>query len=316
MRLLILLSLLPAAAHAETVRSVLSSDQPGSLAAPVALTDAKTVAAVCTEVSKRSPVDPDDEAADADRLQEQWQAERKLTFAKVYRATIDPKSVRFEPYRAAKGELPIAVKGSLAALDGALLLSVMDRAGATFEMSADQAKKIVERAENKELQIGITFQIDDQHAEELAPCWSYPKSETWSLRVMPLRYELLDVSGTSIAAVSTERMEELGAWLDKKKPGVEITTSVVKGVVDQAALEKALTDKKSAIDACLGKAGDTASFGLRAGVSGGKLSDVEIEMEASDDPSAAACIATALAGTAAPRASRDAAVSLLVSVEF
>jgi hypothetical protein len=315
MRLLpIVLFLLPAAAHAETVRSVLASDQPGSLKLPIELTDSKVVAAACAEVAKRSPVDPEDESAEADLQQEKWDAERKLIFARVYRATIDPKSVRFDPYRVEDAALPISIQRSLPSLDGALLLSVMDREGAHFGMSAEEAAKMVERAEQKELRIQVTFQIDDQHAEEVSPCFSYPKSETWSLRVMPLRYELIDAGAASLASTSTERMSELGEMLEKKPADVEITARVVNGVVDQPALEKSIGEKRSAIGACLGNAGDTATFGLTARVAGGKLSDVRVEIEASDDPSAAACIAGALSGAAAPKASAGASVSVLVSM--
>jgi hypothetical protein len=304
--------LLPVAAQGETVRSVLSSDQPGSVQKPLELADAKVVASLCSEVSRRSPVDPEDESAEADQASERWEAERKLTFAKVYRATIDPKSVRFDPYDVEDGALPIAIQKSLPALDGALLLSVMDRGGARFVMPQDHAKKIAERAENKELKLVITFQIDDHHAEELSPCWSYPKSETWSLRVMPLRYELID-SSASLASATTERMDEIGEMLETK-PDVEVTARVVQGVVDQAALDKAVGEKKSAIGSCLANAGDTATFGFSAGVASGKLSQVRVEIEASDDPAAANCIAAALAGTAAPKASANAAVSVVVSL--
>src|SRR5688572_8253088 len=311
----LLLSIIPFAAHAETVRSVLASDQPGSVQKPIDLTDAKTVAGICAEVQKRSPIDPDDDSAEADQKSQEWEASRKLTFAKVYRAAIDPKSVRFEPYDVEEGALPIALQKSLSSLDGALVLSVMEREGASFDMSVDDSKKLIERAANKELRVLITFQIDDQHAEEVSPCWSYPKSESWSLRVMPLRFELTDTAGKSIASVTTERMERIGEWLGKPGQGVSISTSVVNGVVDQAALDKAIGEKKSAIGACIGKAGDTATFGISAGVAGGKLGDLRVEMEASDDPSASGCIVSALAGTPAPKASANAAVSVLVTVD-
>ena len=315
MRLLpLLLSLAPIAAQAETVRSVLSSDQPGSVQKPIELTDAKGVAAVCGDVSRRSPVDPEDDSAEADDQRAAWESSRKLTFAKVYRATIDPKSVRFHGFDVEKSVAPLAIDKSLLALDGALVLQVMDRDGAAFEAKADDAKAWIERAEKKHLRVAITFQIDDEHAEELSPCWSYPKSESWSLRVRPLRYELLDPGGKSLASSATERMEEIDTWLGKKGPDVEITASVVKGVVDQAALEKALGEKKNAVGACLSNAGDTATFGLSAGVAGGRLGDLRVEMEASDDPAAANCIIAALSGTSAPKASAGASVSVLVSV--
>src|SRR5688572_11381219 len=105
---------------------------------PIELTDFKALESVCTEVSKRSPVDPEDE--DADAKQERWERERHALFTKVYRATVDPKSVRFQPYDAADGELPIALERALPALDGALLLTVMDREGAAFEVKSEEAK--------------------------------------------------------------------------------------------------------------------------------------------------------------------------------
>ena len=124
---------------------------------------------------------------------------------------------------------PLAIDKSLLALDGALVLQVMDRDGAAFETKADDARAWIERAEKKALRVAITFQVDDEHAEELSPCWSYPKSESWSLRVRPLRYELIDTAGKSLASSATERMEEIDSWLGKKGPDVEITAQKTEG---------------------------------------------------------------------------------------
>ncbi len=309
-----LLFLIPAA-DVESVRSVLSSDQPGSVQRPIALSDPGAVAAVCSLVSRRSPVDPEDDLAEADQKQEAFEAERKVTFAKVYRATVDPKNVRFDPYDAEAGALPVATERALPALDGALLLTVMDRQGAAFEVKVDEAKRLVEQASQKQLRLAVTFQVDDHLADQVSPCFSYPKSESASLRVRPLRYALLDSGGQELAAVSTPRMEALDEWLEHKGAKTELSSHVVNGVVNQAALDRAIEGKRSAVDACLERAGDAPSFGLLAAVAGGKLADVKVEMEASDDPDAAACLARTLAGTAAPRASGGASVSVVVSRE-
>jgi hypothetical protein len=280
--------------------------------APMDLADLKVLHDVCTEVSKRSPVDPDDE--EADTKEEQWEKQRKVVFAKVYRAKIDPKAVRFGPFDAAQGELPIVVDRVLPAVDGALLVTVMDREDAAFEAKAEDAKAWAEKAEDKQLSLAITFQIDDQFAEEVSPCFSYQKSETYSLRVFPLRYELLDASGTALASTVTERGDEYAKSLDKK-PAVLVSAQVFAGVVDEKGLEKALGEKRTALGACMSKAGETASFGLLANVAGGKISGARVEMEASDDPQASSCLIAAINGTLAPKASKDATVSILVSLD-
>lgn len=308
---ILLLSLLPQ--QAETVRSVLSGPQPGSLEKPLPLDDVEAVAQACRQVSQRSPVDPEDDTAEGDLKEEEWEAGRKVTFARVYRATVDPKQVRFGPHQG--DALPLSLERSLPAMDGGLLLNVSDREGAAFPMTREEAKGMVERAEKKQLQLAVTFQVDGRHAHELSPCWTYPKSESFSMRVLPLRYELMDLGGKVLASSTTSRLEELTAWLAKGGPESAISTAVVKGVVDQEALDKALAEKKGAVDACLAKAGETASFGLVGAVGTGRLGDLRVEMEASDDPQASTCIISALSGVPAPRASKDAVVSVIVSAD-
>lgn len=303
-RLLVLPLLLPSAAFAD--------GRPG----PIQLDDEQKAAELCSQAARRPPIEDEDPVEAGKRL-ERWAKEQEAVFSKVYRAVVEPTSVEFETYVPADRRLPLDLDHSLLALDGALVLSVMDRRGAAFTLKEEEARGIVRRAQAKQIRLGITFQIDSEYADELSPCFSYPKSATYSLRIIPLSYELLDAGGHALARVRTDRMEELSL---ARTPGtLRIRTRVVDGVVDHAKLATAVETRRGDMEACLTGArkggGEESVIGLIAAIENGKIVGARQEIEATEDPEAAHCLARALEGVKPPQASRGARIGVVVQLE-
>lgn len=303
-RLFALTLLLPSAAFAQ-----------GS-SAPIRIDTEEGAAELCEVAAQRPPAVDEEDPVEAGKNLERWDAERAALFSKVYRAVVEPTSVKFETYAPKDRRLPLDLDHSLLALDGALVLSVMDRRGAAFTLEEEEARGIVRRANEKQLRLGITFQVDSKYADELSPCFSYPKSATYSLRIVPLSYELLDAGGHVLASVRTDRMEELDLAAEPAK--VRISTRVVDGVVDQAKLESAVHARRAEMEACLAgvsRGKEEAVVGLIAAIDGGRIVRARQEIEATEDPAAAPCLARALEAVKPPQASKGAQIGVVVQLD-
>jgi hypothetical protein len=231
----------------------------------------------------------------------------------TYRATVDPTSVRFGAYDSKRKRLPIQVDRSLIASGGALVLSVMDRRGSYFTLEDAEARALTGRAEQKQLRLAIVFELDDAGSDAVPPCFTYPKSETYSVRIAPISYALLDAEGRALAEARTDR------GIDGADKGVvQISTRVVGGVVDEVALFEAVDARRAEMSACfqaLIAGGQSGVVGYAAVADGEKLREVRPEMEAIDDPAATECVAKVLAAASLRKPSRAGRVAIVVRVD-
>ena len=243
-------------------------------------------------------------------------AYRKATEG-VYQARVGPRGFALAPYK--EPSLSLRLDRGLAALDGGLSLAVLDRNGGKFKLDASQATAIVAAAEEKKVALDVVFTVDHE-AGDLTPCFSIPHSESFSLRVRPVSYELVDMEkGTVMARTQTSEHARLRALQSSGPPKVNVVVSHATGGRKAEEVEKVLQEKKDALAACMVKdrpdARPTDIVGLSAAVSpGGGMSSVHAEIASMEDAKVARCLEDALKKIVLPRSSTQSRIGVVVEV--
>lgn len=267
-----------ASAASEDERLVLAGDAPGGLANPVALEDLAAVGAVCAALADRG-------APDAEAPPEAYVAAARA----VYRARVPATGFRFE----AKKGLALALDRPLAALGGAVDISVLDRDEGRFEVDAKARTAILEAKAAKRLALDVVFRLEGRDAD-LPPCRA--GRQTYALRAEPLRYRLM-VGDEALAVRETARMAEVQRVVAPGKAELRIAVSGRSGARDPKGAERRL--RTEAVQACLRPVLESpAGSGMVALVADvdrkGRLSAVSAQLESFDDDAVAPCVAAAV----------------------
>jgi hypothetical protein len=214
----------------------------------------------------------------------------------------------------------VNLEQSLFALGGAASLSILDRDSGSFKVAPKDAPSIVTGVEKKHVALEIVFRVEGEH-DGLSACFSYPKSEAWALRIEPLTMALIDNSlQRRVAAITTEDMERLRAWLTPGEASMQVGVHDVEGPLDPEVLTTAINGKKRALEACLGPVmksrSDTAVLGFAAvATPGGSLVELRREVEAIDQAGAASCVEKVLASLGVPKRPKVSRVHIAITVE-
>lgn len=307
------------AARREADRAFLRGEEPGSIRRPALLQTKAEAAALCKAV-ERPPRGSAEEGEELPPRREVARARREA-LRNVYEVTVPPAGFRFAK-GGREGVLPLDVQRALLAVDGAVSLQVMRRQGARFTVPADRERALREQHAKKELALRVVFRVDREGANEVDPCFSYPKSDAYSLRIEPLRYELRALRGADplpVATATTPALEELEHFASPGE-GVLATAVVVEGSHDAEAVARAIDGGRALFEGCLDSvlrsAGATGTLAYGATVSAeGVVQDVTLELEALDAPGAAACVERVLAAIAAPRGPRPSRLHVTVGID-
>lgn len=303
-------------ARERAARAFLKGNDEGALGHPLAIGTEDKAEQICAALGGTTEI-KGEKAPFVRPTRRELKAQRDAAAHKVYRALVSAGNFKVGEYRPAKGLLPLKLDRSLVGLDGALILSVMKKEGGAFHLGAKEAEDLAQRIEAKQVALEIVFQVDD--APGLSACFSYPKSATYSIRIEPLTYALIDVATQKpIASTSTPALRELREWIEPGAPTLRLAAHSADGVIDEA-LTGALEAKRGQVQGCLDSvmrsADGTAVLGFSATAApGSSLRDLQLDFQTLGQDPAAACVQKALASVVA-RGARASRVEIMVTVD-
>jgi hypothetical protein len=155
-----------------------SGSEPGSLASPIKLGEEPRVEKLCADVQGARGARDDQDLGEL-------RAKKREAMRNVYSVLVDAGGFKVGDYKHRAGRLPLRLDHPLIALDGAVRMIVLAKAGGGFELAAKDAAAVVREIEAKRMMLEVVFRVD-AGAESMAPCFSYPKSAAYALNVEPL----------------------------------------------------------------------------------------------------------------------------------
>jgi hypothetical protein len=285
----------------EADRLYVAGTEIGSLAAPIELKDESALEKLCKDVQPLRTANTNLDPAEL-------RTNKRTAMRNVYSVVVAPGGFKIGDYHHRGSRLPLRLEHPLNALDGALRLIVVQRAGGSFEVASKDAAALSKDIEEKKLGLEVVFRIDGAMSETLAPCFSYPKSAAFALNVEPLSYALVEAK-VRRAETKTPALAKLKEWMEPGKARLAIIATA-EGPLDGAALTQAIETKRAELEACFAStmqsAAATGVVAYEASVArDGSLADVRLEAESlSHDEAAGACAAKVLATVGAPKAAK------------
>ncbi len=314
----------PSAASAdelEHARAFLLGEELGALSNPAVLREEAHVQGLCESLQDpRRPAELKEKGelplSKADRIERY----RRVRSA-VYSVYVEPARFKLQPYRFDEKLLPLDVDRTMSAIDGALSLSVMDRRGARFELNPKEARALRKLHESGDLGLKIIFRLD---AGSPGPCYSYQKSEVYSLRVRPLRYALVDRRASkgqevTLAKAHTPTFSRLRQRLSPGAAELQISVTPVSGDINEREVVDAVLGNRGAIEACMAPIKNSSidtgvvAVGLSLGALG-EVANAKIVMASQSADAVSRCVLDGLRGLRV-RGARSGEVQVLVSVD-
>jgi hypothetical protein len=299
-------------------RAFLKGKGEGSLENPIVLATEARVSALCSELQGRRSK-PSASVVDRGIERKELKMKAESAARAVYRIQVDARSVRAGEYKVDDGKLPIKTDQAFMALDGAVSLSVIKHGGASFKLAPKEASDVAARIADGQIGLDVLFRVDDG-GRGISACFSAPKSEAYSLRVVPLAYTLIDAASSKpIANTTTHEMKALKSWLEPGAASLRIAAHAAEGG-DSEAFNLALESKRQAFEACLQpvlqSSDATAVLGFSARVApNGTVSNIHLQVEAIDHPEAIACVEKVLASASGPKSSKGSDAMVTIAVE-
>ncbi|MBK8013701.1 MAG: hypothetical protein IPK13_20420 [Deltaproteobacteria bacterium] len=305
----------------EQIRSMLSGPDAGSLSNPLRLQDAHSVAKICRAIANVPRPSRDGDAYRRGAARAERASDQRRAMAQVYEVTLAGSAFRVGDYRFAKRLLPLELNRSMRAVDGSLILQVMDRRGGAFRLEPEEAKGIAQKLAHQQLALRVVFRA----AQDEGPaCFAYPKSGASNLRIEPLSYALIDqANGGVLARTRTPALESLRTWVH---PGQARLAIDVRGMDaanrGYAALRTALQNARPGLERCVKDIlvsqhrTLTASFALSIGrPKTPEAVRVLVQNAEPEQEDVVRCLEAEIAKTPVPPASAPLEVELWVAVE-
>jgi hypothetical protein len=300
--------------HDEADRNHVAGKAEGSLAFPIALKDEARLEKLCAALQGSRGAKPEDDFT-------VLAANKRIAMRDVYTVLVQPGGFKVGDYKNRSGRLPLRLEHPLFALDSALRLVVAQKSGGSFVIPAKEASAILNAIEEKKLALEVSFRIDGDMADTLAPCFSYPKSAAYVLNVEPLTYALIEVGNNHRrrAEQKTPALAELKEWMAPGKARLAIIASS-EGPVDSDALTKAVEAKRGELEACFGSLMQSSSaVGMVAYEASltpqGAIADVRVEAEALEDDAAQACAQKVIAAIGVAKTARASKAHVALTIE-